>query len=140
MDNCIFCQILDGKIPGRTVNEGDHTFAFLDVNPLSLGHTLVIPKAHHKRAGDLPAKTRDTLFSTLGRLAPAVEAAVDADGVTVGMNDGTAAGQEVPHVHGHIIPRFEGDGTGAIHSLHWERPDLDEDEFDAVQAAIQDAQ
>lgn len=140
MDDCIFCKILDGEIPSRTVYEDEETFAFLDVNPLSRGHTLVIPKSHHERVGDLPGDTRSSLFSTLGRLTPVVEEAVDADGVTVGMNDGTAAGQEIPHVHGHLVPRFEGDGVGAIHSLRWERPELDDDEFETVQAAIRDAQ
>jgi len=84
MDDCIFCKILDGEIPNRTVYEDDRTLAFLDVNPLSRGHTLVIPKTHHERVGGLSAEHRDALFSTLGRLAPAVEDAVDAD---VSMDD-----------------------------------------------------
>jgi histidine triad (HIT) family protein len=140
MSDCVFCAILDGEIPSRTVHEDEDTFAFLDVNPLTRGHTLVVPKEHHERVSDLPTDTRDAVFSTLGRLAPAVERAVDADGVTIGINDGTAAGQEIPHVHGHLVPRSEGDGVGAIHSLRWPRPELDDDAFDDVQAAIRDAQ
>jgi histidine triad (HIT) family protein len=140
MIECPFCAIRDGEIPSRTVHEDEETLAFLDVNPLTRGHTLVVPKSHHERVSDLPADIGDAVFSTLGRLAPAVERAVDADGVTVGMNDGTAAGQEVPHVHGHLVPRTEGDGVGAIHSLRWPRPELDDDEFDAVRQAIRDEQ
>ena len=74
----------------------------------------------------------------LGQLSPAVEAAVDADGVTVGMNDGTAAGQEVPHVHGHLVPRFDGDGGGAIHSVVRTLPDLSDGEMDEIEASIRD--
>lgn len=131
-DDCIFCSILDGDVPSRTVYEDEDVFAFLDVNPLSRGHTLVIPKAHHGRLADLPDEVADAVFGRLHRLAPAVEAAVDADGVTLGVNDGEAAGQEIPHVHAHVVPRFEGDGAGAIHSLRWDRPDLSDGELDAV--------
>lgn len=139
MDDCIFCRILDGEIPSRTVHEDEETFAFLDVNPLARGHTLVIPKAHHARVDELPDGTRDALFRRLGDLGPVIERAVDADGITVGMNDGEAAGQEIPHVHGHLVPRFEGDGAGAIHSLRWNRPDMDDERFDEVAEAIRDA-
>jgi histidine triad (HIT) family protein len=135
-DDCIFCSIVAGDIPSRTVYEDDDTFAFLDVNPLSRGHTLVIPKAHHSRVADLPESVGDALFARAHRLAPLVESAVDADGITVGVNDGEAAGQEVPHVHVHLVPRFEGDGAGAIHSLRWERPDLSDEELDEVRDDI----
>jgi histidine triad (HIT) family protein len=140
MDECIFCRILDGEIPSRTVHEDGETFAFLDVNPLARGHTLVIPKAHHARVSELPAGTRDALFERLGDLGSVVERAVDADGMTVAMNDGEAAGQEIPHVHGHLVPRFEGDGAGAIHSLRWNRPDLDDAALDDLAEAIREAQ
>ena len=131
-EDCPFCQIVNGAIPARTVSEDEDVLSFLDANPLTRGHTLVVPKRHHARVADLPSEDRAAVFGTLGRLAPAVEAAVDADGVTVGMNDGDAAGQEVPHVHGHLVPRFDGDGGGAIHSIVRTMPDLDEDELDAI--------
>ena len=137
-DDCVFCSIVDGDIPSYTVHDGESVYAFLDANPLSRGHTLVIPKAHHERIGDLPAAEGDAVFAALRRLAPAVEAAVGADAVTVGINDGEAAGQEVPHVHGHIVPRTDDDGAGAIHSLRWPRPELDDDEFEGVADAIGD--
>jgi len=68
-----------------------------------------------------------------------VEDAVDADASTVAFNNGEAAGQEVPHVHGHVIPRFEGDGGGPIHAVAGSRPDLDDDELDDIAARIQQA-
>lgn len=135
-EDCIFCSIVAGDVPSRSVYEDEDTFAFLDVNPLSRGHTLVIPKGHYSRVADLPDAVGDALFGRTHRLAPAIEAAVDADGVTIGVNDGSAAGQEVPHVHVHVVPRFEGDGAGAIHSLRWERPDLPDDDLDDVAERI----
>lgn len=131
-EDCIFCQIVAGDVPSFTVYEDDHVKAFLDANPLSRGHTLVIPKAHHERLADLPASEATPLYETLHSLAPAVQEAVDADGCNVGINDGTAAGQEVPHSHYHIIPRFEGDGGGAMHSIVRTYPELDDDELGAV--------
>ena len=109
MSDCIFCAIVDGDIPGRIVHETEHTLAFLDANPLAPGHTLVVPR---------------------------VEAAVDADATNVGINDGPAAGQEVDHVHVHIVPRFEGDGGSPIHAVAGERPDLSDEELADIEAAI----
>ena len=138
-DDCPFCGIVNGDIPSRTVYENEDVQAFLDANPLTRWHTLVIPERHHTRVADLPTEDRNAVFRTLGRLSPAVEAAVDADGVTVGMNDGAAAGQEVPHVHGHLVPRFDGDGGGAIHSVVRTLPDLSDGEIDELEADIRDA-
>jgi len=136
MDDCIFCQIVAGDIPGRTVYEDDTVLAFLDANPLSPGHTLVIPKAHHERLNDTPADVAGEVLSTLHELVPAVEAAVDAPASTVAFNNGEAAGQEVPHVHGHIVPRFDDDGGRPIHALVNDRPDLSDDELDAIEDDI----
>ncbi|RLM96488.1 HIT family protein [Haloarcula sp. Atlit-7R] len=135
-EDCIFCQIVAGDIPGRTVYEDDTVLAFLDANPLSPGHTLVIPKAHHERLNDTPADVAGAVMSTLHELVPAVEAAVDAPASTVAFNNGEEAGQEVPHVHGHIVPRFEDDGGRPIHALVTDRPDLSEDELDTIESDI----
>lgn len=137
-DDCIFCQIIDGDIPSRTVYEDEDVFAFLDVNPLARGHTLVIPKAHHERVTDLPPEAGSSLFTTIYELAGPIEAAVDADGSTIGINNGTAAGQEVPHVHGHIVPRFEDDGGGSIHGVFTDTATLDDEELDTIAAVIVD--
>jgi histidine triad (HIT) family protein len=136
-DDCIFCSIVDGEIPGRIVHEADDAIAFLDANPLARGHTLVIPKNHHERLDDVPAEEATGLYETLHDVVPAVEDAVDAPATTVAFNNGEAAGQEVPHVHAHVVPRFEGDGGGPIHSLFGDRPDLSDDELDEIEAAIE---
>lgn len=138
-DDCIFCRIVDGEIPARTVHEDETTLAFLDANPLSRGHTLVIPKAHHERLQDIPDDLAADVFATLHGLVGPIERAVDADAATVAFNNGEAAGQEVPHAHGHVIPRFEDDGGGPIHGIVGERPELSDEELDDIAAAISDA-
>ncbi len=137
-EDCLFCQIVDGQIPGRTVYEDERTYAFLDVNPLAPGHTLVIPKAHHEHVQDLSPDLAGDLFATVNRITPAVEAAVDADGTTIAVNNGEAAGQEVPHVHVHVVPRFDDDGAGPIHMLFGGPGDLDDERMDEIEAAIAD--
>lgn len=138
-DDCIFCHIVSGDIPGRVVHETDHALAFLDANPLAEGHTLVVPKQHHQRLADVPGDEAAELFGAVHDLVPRIEAAVDAEAVTVGINDGEAAGQEVPHVHVHLVPRFEGDGGGPIHAIAPDRPELSDEELDEVAAAIGNA-
>jgi histidine triad (HIT) family protein len=135
-DDCVFCAIVDGEIPARTVHETDDVLAFLDANPLVPGHTLVIPKAHHERLADLPADLAASVWAAVSDLGPRVEAAVDADGATVGVNDGAAAGQEVPHVHVHLVPRHEGDGGGPIHAAFSGQRDVPDDELDAVAESV----
>ncbi|WP_293031506.1 HIT family protein [Natronococcus sp.] len=133
----IFTQIVEGEIPARIVYEDETTVAFLDANPLAPGHTLVIPKAEYERLNDVPDDVATDLYATIHRMVPAVEEAVDADASTVAFNNGEEAGQEVPHVHCHIVPRFEGDGGGPIHGVAGEAPDLADDELDDIAADIE---
>lgn len=132
MDECIFCQIAAGSIPSHTVHEGAEVLAFLDVNPLAPGHTLVVPRAHHERLQSTSAATMESLWSTVHELIPAIEDAVGADATTIGVNNGRAAGQEVQHVHVHIVPRFDGDGGRPIHAVGGEPPSLDDDELETI--------
>jgi histidine triad (HIT) family protein len=136
MSDCVFCSIVDGEIPSYTVYEDDDVMAFLDANPLSRGHTLVIPKAHHERINDLPADLSTAVFDAVHDLTPRIEAAVDAEATTVAVNNGTAAGQEVPHVHVHVVPRSESDGGRPIHALIEHPPDVGDGELDDVAASI----
>ncbi|GAB7018982.1 HIT family protein [Halostagnicola bangensis] len=132
----IFSQIIDGDIPARIVYEDETTIAFLDANPLAPGHTLVIPKEEYERLNDVPDDVATDLYATIHRLVPEVEESVDADASTVAFNNGEAAGQEVPHVHCHIVPRFEGDGGGPIHAIAGDAPDLSDDELDDIAEEI----
>lgn len=124
-------------MPSRTVYETEDVQAFLDANPLASGHTLVVPKAHYERLNDLPEDVATNVMGTLYRLVDPIERAVEADATTVAFNNGRAAGQEVPHVHGHVIPRFEGDGGGPVHAIAGTRPNLSSAELDDLAARIE---
>jgi len=138
-EDCIFCSIVTGDIPGRIVKETDDAVAFLDANPLAPGHTLVVPRDHHQRLNEIPADEAADLFDAVHELSAAVEGAVDADAVSIGINDGEAAGQEVPHTHVHLVPRFEGDGGGPFHAINPSSEEPSEDELDEIAEAIRSA-
>lgn len=110
--NCIFCKIIAGQVPCQKVFENEHVLAFLDINPLADGHTVVVPRHHADSLGTLPPDWAAELGRTLGRIATTVVGAVGATGYNVLQNNGRIAGQIVPHVHFHIVPRREGDGLG----------------------------
>lgn len=138
MDNCIFCRIASGDAPSRIVYEDERTLAFLDANPLAPAHTLVVPKDHHERLNNLPDDLAADLYATLQQVVPAAEAAADAPASTVAFNNGREAGQEVPHVHGHIVPRFRDDGGGPIHAVAGSRPKLTEDDLDQLASSLRE--
>jgi histidine triad (HIT) family protein len=137
-EDCIFCSIVAGDIPGRIVHETDHAIAFLDANPLAPGHTLVVPKQHHARIEEIPEDDAADLFGAVHDLVPRVEAAVDAEAVSVGINDGEAAGQEVPHSHVHLVPRFEGDGGSPFHAIAPASEEPADEKLDEIAATIRD--
>jgi len=111
MDDCVFCKMVAGDIPVVKVYEDEGVLAFLDIGPISDGHTLVIPKEHVSRVHECKPEVLAQVGSCLGRIAGAVAEAVDADGYNVLCNNGRAAGQVVEHLHFHIIPRRMGDGV-----------------------------
>ncbi len=136
---CIFCKIIAGEIPSKTVFENEHVIAFMDIQPTSKGHTLVIPKAH---SVDLPSTEPDALaevMAVLPMIAVAAVKAVGAAGFNILQSNGPCAGQVVGHIHFHIVPRNEGDGIGLGFR---QRPPV-EDELsataEAIRTALQDA-
>ena len=133
----IFERIIDGDVPGHVVHETETVAAFLDANPLTPGHTLVVPKEPYSRLRDAPQDVSTDVFEAVRMLSPAIEDAVDADATTVGINDGTAAGQEVPHLHVHVVPRFEGDDGGPIHAAVGSFADLDDGEIAGIASDIE---
>ena len=113
-ETCLFCKIAHGEIPAEKVYENKDVMAFLDINPINAGHTLVIPKAHFEHMLETP---KDVFLKTMDAvhfLSPIIKEATDADGINICINALSAAGQEVFHLHVHIMPRFEGDGY-----KHW---------------------
>lgn len=109
--DCIFCRMAGGEIPAAKVYEDDVVLSFLDIGPLSEGHTLLIPKEHFARLEECPPELLGKVASHLGKIASAVIKATNADGYNVLCNNGRAAGQLVEHLHFHIIPRKAGDGV-----------------------------
>ncbi|AKB27441.1 purine nucleoside phosphoramidase [Methanosarcina siciliae C2J] len=122
-ENCIFCKIISGEIPSYRIYEDDAVYAFLDVYPASEGHTLVAPKKHFSNFTDMKAEDVALLFEAARKVTAAVEKAFSAEGSNIGINNGEVAGQEVPHVHVHVIPRKKGDGGRGIKSIVWTEPD-----------------
>jgi histidine triad (HIT) family protein len=109
--DCIFCKIVTGAIPAAKVLETPEATAFLDINPVNRGHTLVVPKAHHPHLADIPDAIAAATGALLPRLCRAIRAATGADGLNVIVNNGEAAGQTIDHCHWHIIPRFRDDAV-----------------------------
>jgi len=108
---CLFCKMVAEQIPVTKIYENDDILAFLDIGPISDGHTLVIPKQHYEKLGDCPPELLAKVASHLGKIAKAVSAAMNSDGYNVLCNNGRAAGQVIDHLHFHIIPRMSGDGV-----------------------------
>ena len=128
----VFARIVAGEIPCLKLFENEHVLAFLDVNPLAEGHTLVLPKRTVARLADLTAEEAAELGRQVVAIARRVSAATGAEGFNLLLNDGRVAGQEVPHVHFHIIPRSAGDGLG----YRWRPQKRSPDELTALAARI----
>ena len=114
---CIFCRIVAGEIPAEIVAKDEGAVAFLDIQPLADGHVVIIPRKHVARLEEMTSEDAASLFRTVTRLAGPVRKALGADATTIGINDGEASGQTIPHVHVHIVPRWKGDGEGTIHTI-----------------------
>lgn len=108
--DCVFCAIVRGELPSYRVFENDRVVAFLDIRPVTAGHTLVVPRVHAATLVDLPAAEVGPLFDAVRSLTGAVQRAYAADGVNVLQANGAAAGQTVHHLHVHVVPRRSGDG------------------------------
>ena len=108
-NDCIFCKIAAWEIPCSKIIEDDSVIAFLDIAPVSAGHTLVVPKTHYEKLDQCSADILSSIVGCVGKIAGAIVEATSAEGYNVLCNTGRAAGQVVDHVHFHIIPRFSGD-------------------------------
>ena len=115
MTHCVFCDIVDGKLPAIKVHEDDHVIAIMDIFPLRRAHVLVIPKQHHRQLHELDSNLRSHLVDTASRITRAMYASSLAPAaVHYNVNDGPAAHQTVPHVHLHILPRYKGDSRSFL--------------------------
>lgn len=112
MDDCLFCKIIRGEIPSYRVFEDAHAFAFLDINPFGLGHTLVVPKFHAEQLFFLPPEELAGVMPAVQRVATLLRNRLGCEGMALMQLNGEVAGQTVGHVHFHLIPRFEGQPAG----------------------------
>lgn len=119
MTDCVFCKIIRGEIPSLKVYEDDRVFAFLDIQPVNVGHTLVVPKAHAENCLATADDDMAAIMRVVRRIGDAALRATGAQGFNVGINCGEAAGQVVMHTHVHVMPRFEGDGL-----QHWPKREV----------------
>lgn len=114
--DCIFCAIVEGRAPAEVVFEDEETMAFMDINPANPGHTLVVPKQHVRDIYELDEETAAAVMRTAVRVARAIKAVLQPEGMNLLQSNGRAGGQAVFHFHMHIVPRWYGDG------LHLARP------------------
>tara|TARA_B100001245_G_C22685961_1_gene335001 strand:+ start:178 stop:597 length:420 start_codon:yes stop_codon:yes gene_type:complete len=112
--DCLFCKIITGEIPSNKIYEDDKTFAFLDISPISEGHTLVIPKNHSKYVEEMNEEDASAVFLSTIKISKQIREKMNRPATTLGIHNGKESGQEIPHVHVHIIPREESDGGGPI--------------------------
>ncbi len=124
-NDCVFCKIIKGEIPATKVYEDENTYAFLDISPVNIGHTLVLPKKHFTNIHDTPAEILAHVMETVKKIAQALKLSLGAEGINVNMNNDRVAGQVIFHTHVHIIPRYAEDGFE-----HWHgKRSYDEDEM-----------
>lgn len=128
-DNCIFCKIAQKKIDAKIIDENENAIAFLDAYPLTAGHTLVITKNHYAKLQDVEFDQINQLFSLVNKILPSIEKGTGVQGTLIAIHNGKDAGQEIPHLHVHIVPRKPGDGGGSIHSMFDSSHRLEEGEM-----------
>ena len=128
--DCIFCKIVSKEIPTKILYEDEYTIAFLDAFPVAKGHTLVIPKQHYAKIQDLPSEINEKLFNTVHKLIPKVDSLQGS--TLVAIHNGKDSGQEIPHVHVHLIPRSKNDSAGPVHSMFKYKIELSDSETDSL--------
>lgn len=118
MDNdCLFCKIAAKKIPAFIIYEDAHAVAFFDIMPRTTGHAMVVSKYHASGLCDLPDEEIAPFFLAVKAVDDLLLRALCPDGMTIGINQGKASGQEVDHLHVHLMPRWNGDGGRSIHAV-----------------------
>ena len=128
--DCIFCKIISKEIPAKILYEDDDSISFLDAFPVAKGHTLVIPKKHFAKIQDMPSDLNQKLFDSVHKMINKVDAL---EGSTlVAVHNGKESGQEVPHVHVHLIPRSVKDSAGPVHSMFKNKIKLSDSEYEAL--------
>ncbi len=134
--DCIFCKITSGEIPTKVITETENSIAFLDAFPLAKGHTLVIPKNHHEKIQDLSHEENSDLFSTVHKIISKVDTLTGS--TLIAVHNGKEAGQEIPHVHVHLVPRSSDDSGGPIHCLFDSTLNVSDSELNEIYEKLKD--
>ena len=132
--DCLFCKIANKEIPSRIITETENSIAFLDAFPVSRGHTLVIPKNHYEKVQDMTDNDNSDLFDIVHKVISKVDKLTGS--TLLAIHNGKDSGQEIPHVHVHLIPRESHDQAGPVHSMFKNRPKLSDEELDKLCAKI----
>ena len=111
MTGCIFCDVIDGKLPSHMIYDDDDCLAILDRYPIDKGHSLIITRQHHEKITDMSTDDVSRLFSKIPKIINAIIKATGADAFSIAQNNGKSAKQIIPHVHIHLIPRYNETGT-----------------------------
>ena len=117
MNLCVFCEIISGNIKARKIYETKHSIALLDAFPLKEGHTLIVSKNHKTKVEDLTVEENNDIFTTLHFLISHIEKILESNSSLIAIHNGKEAGQEIPHLHVHIVPIKESDRATAIHTM-----------------------
>ena len=133
IEDCVFCKIIRGEVPSVKLYEDEKTYAFMDINPLSSGHSLVIPKHHAENIYVTPPHVLSVAMETLSTVSAAINRAVKPEGINILQANGPGARQSVFHTHFHIIPRSTDDGL----TMNWELQPGEMAEINAVAQKIQ---
>lgn len=134
--NCIFCKIIKREIPAKIIAETEKSLAFIDAFPLTKGHSLVIPKNHYEKVQDISAEDNADLFETVRKVISKVDKISNA--TLLAVHNGKESGQEIPHVHVHLIPRSTEDSAGPVHSMFKDRPKLSESEINQIHEKLKE--
>ena len=138
-NGCIFCAIAQGNIPSAHLYEDGRVLAFLDIRPLAHGHALIVPKRHAAKLEDASPEDRHALMDAAALLAPILGRETGSKDCTIAINNGPEAGQEVAHVHVHLVPRKPDDAAGPIHALFKHKPNVSSEELHDLAVRVQTA-
>jgi len=128
--NCIFCRIAKKEIPSKIITETKNSIAFLDAFPVSRGHTLVIPKNHYEKVQDMTNVDNSDLFDVVHEVISKVDKLTGS--TLLAIHNGKDSGQEIPHVHVHLIPRKQDDQAGPVHNMFKDMPKLSDEELNKL--------
>ncbi len=128
--DCVFCKIVAGQIRAKIIAETGKSMAFLDAFPLTEGHSLAVPKKHYEKIQDIPLDENADLFGLAHHVVSKLDKLTGA--TLMAIHNGKGAGQEIPHVHIHLIPRSTADSAGPVHNMFANRPKLSDAEFDRL--------